>query len=168
MSPTAITLRALEPSDIDHLYKWENDDRVWFSSTNTRPLSRQTLQFYIDSINDIFTDKQIRLIIDFNGEPVGCIDLFDFDPLHQRAGVGIMIDTNFEGKGFASAALKELKKYAFSNLGLHQLYCGISENNNRSISLFTKNKFIHTGTKKGWLRMEKNWVDELFFQCFND
>ena len=168
MQPNKVNLRALEPSDLDILYRWENDDRIWFSSINTRPLSRQTLQLYIDSVNDIYTDKQVRLIIELEGKPVGCVDLFDFDPMHQRAGVGIMVDQNFEIRGLASLALLELKKYAFSQLGLHQLYCSIAQNNNRSISLFTKANFIHTGTKKSWLRIDKSWEDELFFQCFND
>jgi diamine N-acetyltransferase len=168
MQPNKVNLRALEPSDLDILYRWENDDRIWFSSINTRPLSRQTLQLYIDSVNDIYTDKQVRLIIELEGKPVGCVDLFDFDPMHQRAGVGIMVDQNFERRGLASLALLELKKYAFSQLGLHQLYCSIAQNNNRSTSLFTKANFIHTGTKKSWLRIDKSWEDELFFQCFND
>lgn len=168
MQPNKVNLRALEPSDLDILYRWENDDRIWFSSINTRPLSRQTLQLYIDSVNDIYTDKQVRLIIELDDKPVGCVDLFDFDPMHQRAGVGIMVDQNFEGQGLASLALAELKKYAFSQLGLHQLYCSIAQNNNRSISLFTNANFIHTGTKKSWLRIDKSWEDELFFQCFNN
>ena len=168
MNLKQVKLRALESSDLEDLYHWENDDRIWFSSSNTRPLSRQTLQLYIDSINDIYTDKQTRLIIDFEGVSVGCIDLFDFEPMHQRAGVGIMIDEKFEGQGLAVSALSELKKYAFSQLGLHQLFCSIANNNQRSISLFTNANFLHTGTKKSWLRINKSWEDELFFQCFND
>tara|TARA_R110002050_G_scaffold204327_2_gene339716 strand:+ start:23310 stop:23813 length:504 start_codon:yes stop_codon:yes gene_type:complete len=162
-----ITLRALEPSDINHLYRWENDERVWFSSATTRPLSIQTLQLYIDSVNDIYTDKQVRLIIESDGKAVGCVDLFDFEPLHQRAGVGIMMDEDFEGQGLAFLALKELLKYAFSQLGLHQLYCSIAAGNARSITLFEKAGFSQTGIKREWLRIDRQWQDELFFQCFN-
>ena len=162
-----VKLRAIEPTDLEWLYKWENDDRVWFSSATTRPLSRQLLQLYIDSVNDIYTDKQVRLIIETNGTPVGCVDLFDFEPLHQRAGVGIMVDTNSEGKGLALLALKELQNYAFNQLGLHQLYCNIASGNTRSIVLFEKANFEQTGIKKEWLRINKQWQDELFFQCFN-
>ncbi len=133
-----IKLRAIEPADLEKLYEWENDDRVWFSSATTRPLSRKLLQLYIDSVNDIYTDKQVRLIIEKNGTPVGCLDLFDFEPLHQRAGVGIMIDSDYEGKGFALLALSELQNYAFNQLGLHQLYCSIASGNSRSIALFEK------------------------------
>ena len=162
-----IHLRALEPSDLELLYKWENDERIWHSSSHTRPLSKQTLKWYIDSVNDIFTDKQLRLIIMHNQTPVGCIDLFDFDPLHQRACLGIMIDHQQEGQGYAKMAILEVKKYAFSQLGLHQLHANIAQNNQKSISLFTGTGFTHTSTKKEWLRFNKTWVDELFFQCFN-
>ena len=168
MSNTSVTLRALEPSDLDTLYRWENDDRLWLVSATTRPLSKQTLQFYIDSVNDIYTDKQVRLMIDYNGKSIGCIDLFEFDPLHQRAGVGIMIDTPFEGKGLASESLLALKKYAFEQLGLHQLFCNISENNTKSITLFAKANFTLCGTKKDWVRVKGKWQNELIFQCINN
>lgn len=163
-----VKLRALEPSDLDILYSWENDDRVWFSSSNTRPVSKQTLQFFIDSINDIYTDKQVRLVIEYENTPVGCVDLFDFEPLHQRAGVGIMIDENHEGKSLAHEALKELQNYAFNQLGLHQLYCNVSQNNERSIHLFNRSGFMHTATRKEWVKEGKNWYDQFIFQCFNN
>ncbi|UTW65540.1 GNAT family N-acetyltransferase [bacterium SCSIO 12643] len=163
-----VKLRALEPSDLDILYSWENDDRVWFSSSNTRPVSKQTLQFFIDSINDIYTDKQVRLVIEHENTPVGCVDLFDFEPLHQRAGVGIMIDENHEGKSLAHEALKELQNYAFNQLGLHQLYCNVSQNNERSIHLFNRSGFMHTATRKEWVKEGKNWYDQFIFQCFNN
>ena len=162
-----INLRALEPTDIELLYAWENDERVWFSSSTTRPLSKQTLGLYIDSVNDIYTDKQVRLIMEADHTPIGCVDLFDYDPLNQRAGVGIMVDVQFEGKGFALAGISALKEYAFQQLGLHQLYCNVASNNQRSITLFEKSGFHHTSTKKDWIRMGKTWQDELFFQCFN-
>lgn len=162
-----IELRALEPADLNLLYQWENDERVWFSSSTTRPLSKQTLQWYIDSVNDIYTDKQMRLIILHHETPVGCVDLFDFDPLHQRIGVGIMIAKNHEGLGYAQQAIQEVKKYAFTQLGIHQLFCQIAASNIRSIALFEKVGFVHSATKKEWLRINNTWNDELFFQCFN-
>lgn len=162
-----VTLRALEPSDLQYLYAWENDPRVWFHSSTTRPLSKQTLQLYIDSVEDIHTDKQVRLVIALDEKAIGCVDLFDYDPLHQRAAVGIMVDQEYEGKGHSKQAIILLKEYAFNQLGLHQLYCSIAQNNTRSIHLFENVGFTITGTKKEWLRNNKSWVDELTLQCFN-
>ena len=162
-----LILRAIEPTDLDKLYAWENDPRVWFHSSTTRPLSKHTLQLYIDSIGDIHTDKQVRLIFELNGESLGCVDLFEYDPLHQRAGIGIMIDQKHEGNGYAKAALALLKEYAFDQLGLHQLFCSISSDNPRSLGLFESVGFEITGTKKDWIRKNKLWMDEITLQCFN-
>lgn len=87
-----IHLRALEPEDVDVLYKWENNREIWHVSNTQTPFSRYVLeQFLVNAHEDIYTNKQLRLIISPNESdiPVGAIDLFDFDPYHLRAGIGI-------------------------------------------------------------------------------
>ncbi len=162
-----ITLRALEPSDIEVLYQWENNTDTWNVSSTQAPFSRFVLEQYIASAHqDIYSVKQLRLVIckDKN-EPVGCIDLFDFEPNHQRAGVGVLIaDKNERGKGYASEALKLLIDYCFSTLNLHQLYCNIATDNEASVLLFQKHGFQITGIKKQWVRDGEKFKDELLLQ----
>lgn len=162
-----IKLRPLEPEDIELLFEWENNMEVWELSNTQAPFSRFILKQYIEnSFRDIYESKQLRLIIeDLTGDAVGAIDLFDFEPYHQRAGVGILIhDKDQRQKGYASDALLLLCKYAVANLGLHQLYANIAEDNQASIRLFEKNGFVQCGIKKNWLRSVKGWRDELMFQ----
>jgi len=60
-----LKLRALEPSDIDLLYEWENNEKLWYLSNTITPFSRFTLEQYIlNSHQDIYTTKQLRLMID--------------------------------------------------------------------------------------------------------
>ena len=60
----SIVLRAMEPEDIDKLYLWENDPEVWIVSNTYIPFSKHFLsQFIINSQNDLFIDKQLRLMI---------------------------------------------------------------------------------------------------------
>src|SRR4051812_19242808 len=95
-----ILLRAIEPSDIELMYKWENETEVWNLSGTTSPFSRYTIDQYIQSTkHDIYTNKQLRLAIELlgpSGKTIGYIDLFDFDPQHRRAGVGILIGDKIE------------------------------------------------------------------------
>ena len=88
-----IRFRALEPEDIDLLFEWENDAEIWEISNTFEPFSKYILAKYIkDSQRDIYESKQIRMIIEtIDSKAVGAIDLFDFDPFHFRAGVGILI-----------------------------------------------------------------------------
>ena len=161
-----ITLRAIEPSDLEHIYAWENNPENWAVSYTYAPFSKDVLKAYIENAGqDIYTTRQLRLMIDLtengNTQTIGCVDLFDFEPRHQRAGVGILIGEHSNRKnGYASAALQQLISYAFTTLNLNQLFCNIAVDNSASLGLFTKHGFTITGTKKQWLQINNNWVDE--------
>lgn len=170
----SIVLRALEPEDIDLLYKWENDKNIWQVSNTLVPFSRYTLTKYIESSHvDIYQAKQLRLMIDVVEQDmhttVGTIDLFDFEPYHSRAGLGILIGEEAErGKGYAKAALLEVIDYAFETLNLNQLYCNIGLNNEVSLNLFTSIGFIGVGRKRKWNRTPDGFEDEVILQLFNE
>jgi diamine N-acetyltransferase len=162
-----ISLRALEPEDIDLLYKWENDTSNWQISHTTAPFSRFVLEQYIASSHeDIYQTKQLRLIIcNPEGSAIGSIDLFEFDPNHMRAGIGILIaEKEDRRQGYASEALKILSDYCFDTLNLHQIFCNITPDNQPSILLFRKHGFEITGIKKQWLRRGTSFSDELLLQ----
>ncbi len=170
----SIDLRALEPGDIDLLMKWENDRSLWHLSSTLAPYSRYILEKYIEtSAQDIYQTKQLRLMIDLvfeggNVECVGCIDLFDFDPYHLRAGVGILIaDASNRGAGYGKSALTKMIEYAFDYLHLHQLYCNISVSNEVSLALFEKAGFARAGLKKEWNRRNTGFEDEWFLQLIS-
>jgi diamine N-acetyltransferase len=166
-------LRAPEPADIEIIFRWENDTRIWHLSNTLTPYSRFAIeQFVLNADKDIFASKQMRLMIDWHSSgndttTVGSIDLFDFDPFHKRAGIGILIDESSRRRGFAFEALNLLINYCFNTLNLHQLYCNVEQTNLESINLFTKAGFTSCGVKKEWLLREGNWTDELMFQLIN-
>jgi diamine N-acetyltransferase len=163
-----ISLRAPEPTDIDFIFNLENDTTVWHVSNTTNPYSRYDIeQFVLNSHQDIYAAKQLRLMISFHEkplEPIGTIDLFDFNPLHRRAGVGILLTKEQRGKGYAGEALSLLCNYCFNTLNLHQLYCHISSDNKVSIQLFKKAGFEITGTCKDWTLAGNKWQDACFMQ----
>lgn len=164
------SLRAVEPSDIDLLYLWENNSSIWQLSNTLTPFSKHIIKQFIETAHqDIFQLKQLRLMIEKTNEKeiqtIGTIDLFDFDPLHKRAGIGILIaDTKDRKKGYASDALDILIKYCFQTLQLHQLYCNITEDNIESVKLFQSKEFQLIGTKKDWLIFPSGAKNELMFQ----
>ena len=162
-----ITLRALEPEDIDLLYEWENSEDNWAVSQTIAPFSKHTLAIYIrDSDRDIYEAKQLRMMITTQtGKTVGAIDLFDFDPLNLPVGIGILIhDPEDRSKGYATSALDLMVRYCFEKLGLHQIYANILTDNEESMKLFTKAGFQLIGTKKDWVRDGGIWKDEHLLQ----
>jgi len=163
-----ISLRALEPSDLDFLYELENDEVVWEVSNTTTPYSKFILKQYLDNAHrDIFDVKQLRLVITLASEKkaIGFIDLFDFEPKHRRVGVGIIIFSEKDrGKGYALQTLNLIGSYAFTHLNVHQLYANIAEDNKRSIELFQKAGFEKAGVKKDWIFSEGRFKNEWLFQ----
>lgn len=165
-----INLRAIEPTDLDFLYQIENDESFWEVSNTQKPFSKYLLQQYLENAQqDIYEAKQLRLVIeDRNETPVGLIDLFDFDPIHKRAGIGIVINQPFQDKGFARESLELLTKFAFTHLDLHQLFANITDDNTKSIILFEKLGFQKAGIKKDWIYSNSNFKNELIYQLIND
>lgn len=165
-----ITLRALEPEDIDLLYEWENNEEIWTISNTLAPFSKHTLALYIrNSDKDIYESRQLRMMIEIpDGKTVGAIDLFDFDPFHLRVGIGILVHRPEDrSKGVATAALNLMIRYCFEKLGLHQIYANILTDNEVSMKLFLKAGFVVTGTKKEWVRDGEMWKDEFLLQKLN-
>ena len=129
------------------------------------------LKKYLENAHqDIYEAKQVRMVIEeiSNNKTVGLIDLFDFNPQHKRAGIGIVINEPHQKAGFASDALSLMSRYCFEALDLHQLFANITSGNKHSITLFKKNNFILVGEKKDWILSNGAFKNELLFQLINE
>ncbi|MDR2221356.1 MAG: GNAT family N-acetyltransferase [Flavobacteriaceae bacterium] len=163
-----VYLRALEPDDLDFIYQIENDLSLWEVSNTQTPYSRFLIHQYLENAHqDIYEAKQLRLVIcSFEtGKTVGLIDLFDFDPKNERAGVGIVIQDNEDrNQGIGTDALSLVISYVQEHLFLKQLYANIAVGNIASERLFYKFGFELIGIKKAWTRVGKDYVDEAMYQ----
>lgn len=167
-----IVLRAVEPEDLEILYRWENSTVLWYHGNTLAPYSKLVLRQYInDSLEmDIYQSKQLRLMIDLVEEKVtiGTIDLYDIDAHNRRAGIGILIDDGYRRRGFAKQALELMSNYAFDFLYLHQIYAYIAQSNTNSISLFEKAGYQSVGILKDWLQRGEEFEDVYLSQLLND
>jgi diamine N-acetyltransferase len=107
------------------------------------------------------------IVIKESNEVAGTIDLYDFDPFHKRAGVGILIDEKFREQGYGLQALHILEEYSFNFLKIKQLYAIIPENNRSSIRLFSKAGYSEAGILKEWLSSGSIYENALIMQRIN-
>ncbi|SDI20059.1 GNAT family N-acetyltransferase [Winogradskyella thalassocola] len=166
-----IYLRALEPEDLDFVYRIENDTSLWELSDTQTPYSRFLIKQYLKNAQqDIFEAKQLRLAIcDSKDNTIGLIDVFEFDIKNKRAGIGILIqDEENRNQGYGKEALELLVNYCFETLHLHQVYANISESNLASLKLFETNGFQKIGLKKDWSFDGKIYTNEYILQRIND
>lgn len=163
-----ITLRAVEPTDVDYLFKEENNREIWHLSNTLIPFSKNTLRDYANSIHDLSAQKQFRFIIELSEvkKIIGMVDLFEYDAINERVGVGIVItDNEKRNEGYALEALSNVIKYAKHTLMLNQVFCSIHASNIVSIKLFEKLEFKKMGVRKNWYKKsDGSWEDELEYQ----
>jgi len=166
-----IYIRALEPNDLEFIYAMENDPSIWEVSNTQTPYSRFLIRQYLENAHqDIYEAKQLRLAIckDQDFPALGLIDLFDFDPKNNRAGVGIVIQgVENQNQKIGSEALHLLIQYSFYHLNLHQLYANIGTENEASKALFAKFGFQCIGVKKDWNLINGVYKDEAIYQLIN-
>ena len=145
-------LRAPEPEDLQWLYGIENDASLWYLGISKEPWSKKVLADYLASQpGNLQRDGQLRLLFVFNGETAGAIDLFDYDPVARKAGVGIVISEAFRGKGLGKKVLKAFESYCFRTLGLHSLYAHVPSNNDASLQLFEQCGYRMVGILEDWV-----------------
>ena len=163
-------LRALEPDDLDILYDTENDKSLWKYSNTSSPFSKHSLKKFIENSHlDIIEHKQVRLVLsDKNNLPFGFIDLFKYDMINKRAGVGVIIFEKYRSRGLGSISLDLIENYVKKYIPIHQLYANISSENIESIKLFEKHNYLKVGNKKDWIYYNNKYFDELLYQKILD
>tara|TARA_Y100000385_G_C13102628_1_gene645506 strand:- start:3637 stop:4146 length:510 start_codon:yes stop_codon:yes gene_type:complete len=166
MNLKEIHLRALEPEDIEILEKIENNSHYWNYSNQTEPFSRHILKKFINQQKqDIFEVRQKRFVIsNIQNKVFGFIDLFDYEPLHRRAGVGLFIIESFRNLGVGKQALKLVHIFTKKHLNINTLFANIGKENISSNHLFLSLGYRQVGLKKKWNFYEDAFHDEYLYQ----
>lgn len=164
-----IILRAAEPQDASTIYNWENDQNIWRVSETYMPYTMYQIEQFLINNTDLFATRQMRLMIEKKQDRkcIGIIDIYDFNPIHLRAGIGILIQKEYRKQGFASQAVKLLINYCFNVLILKQVYCLIDTQNIDSINLFKNLGFEQCALRKEWIKTPQGFINELEFQYIN-
>ncbi|MBD5191782.1 MAG: GNAT family N-acetyltransferase [Bacteroidales bacterium] len=168
LSDGTLRLRAPEPHDSELFYKWENNTELWDTGSTCAPFSKQLIDDYIANYNpDIFTTRQLRLMIEVeaSGNVAGAVDIYDFDPVSRRAGIGFIIDPEYRGNGYGSEALLLVEQYCRQRLYMKQLYAYAGVENHASIKTLENASFKRCGKLRRWICTGFNrFTDAFIFQ----
>lgn len=162
LSDEIISLSALEPSDIETLYEWENLSELWNTSATLAPYSRRNLARYIENYDaNPFTAGELRLMARLvsTGQPVGFVDLYGVEVRHRRAFIGILVAPSCQRCGYATRILALLERYSSRHLNLHQLLAVVPDYNIPSKSLFAKAGFSHVATLPDFICLHRDFAD---------
>lgn len=146
-----IVLRAVEPADVDDLYRLESMADVRRASWGECPLSRHLVWEYVSNYTaDICRDRQVRLVAEADGVFAGAVDITDYDPVNRRAMAGIAIMPEFRGRGLGREALEACVGFC-RGLNLRQVAAMVPVDNGPSMRLFRSCGFSQSGVLRRWL-----------------
>ena len=161
-----ISIRIAEPEDASQIYRWENDRNLWRVSETICPTSLFQIEQFLLGNSDLISNRQQRLMVLLDGVklPIGSIDLFDYDSINSRIGIGVLIENAYRGKGFATTALQLCLSFLFNDLMVHQVHCIVDVTNVESLHLFKKLGFMESGRRHDWIKTPEGYIDAVFFQ----
>lgn len=165
----------MEPGDIDFLYQMENREDTFPVGENRIPFSRDFLRrFVYASLSETLASTgQLRLLAcetpkadkkGFEMPPVGILDFFNYEPLHRRAEIGLLVCDKLRHRGLGEKMLTMACGYAQNRLNLHQLYAEVATVNQSCMKLFEKSGFETCGLRRQWLMQGGKWVDVSLWQ----
>ncbi|WP_433721870.1 GNAT family N-acetyltransferase [Actinoplanes sp. CA-051413] len=82
----------------------------------------------------------------------------------QSANLGYWVVATANGRGLATAAVREIARIAFADLKLHRIEAGALLHNAASQKVLARNGFIRFGTAPKYLKIAGEWQDHAMFQ----
>lgn len=114
-------------------------------------------------INIVDTWFQLVIIENDSHEIIGDLGIHFLDTEKKKVEIGITLDKNKQGKGFATEALKETINYIFNKLDKHRIIGSIDPKNSSSIRLLERVGFKKEAHFRESLLINGEWVDDLVY-----
>jgi [ribosomal protein S5]-alanine N-acetyltransferase len=109
--------------------------------------------------------KLPHVILGDAGQVVGRITLNGIvRSCFQSCSMGYWVGADHNGRGFATAAVRELVRVAFEELGLHRVQAETLLHNVRSQRVLERNGFVRYGMAPDYLKIAGRWQDHVMYQ----
>ena len=170
-----VYLRAPEPRDYQEWAEIRESSRnfltpwepTWAQDETSRGSYRFKLRRYMEDARD---DKAYALFV-FREEDdalVGGVTLSNIRRgVAQTASLGYWAGEAFASKGYTTAAVRAVVRYAFEDLDLHRVEAACQPDNAPSRRVLEKAGFAEEGMARAYLKINGGWRDHLLFAVVN-
>lgn len=172
MSERTLRLRRATPHDVDYLLALQAGPEVAPFLSAGRASTREELLVEVER-SLVEPEAFGRLLIETPCERewrlAGAIG---FERTNRRSCIarlgGLAIDPDFRGRGLGAAAIRELAKVLFGELGYHRLEVVTYGFNERAMAVVESAGFVREGVKRRAYRPAGEWVDAVEFGLLAD
>jgi RimJ/RimL family protein N-acetyltransferase len=159
MSDIRLRLRPHRAADLPNYVTWLNDpDVTEFTALESGNVTLEGEREWLARVSA--PDSPTRnWAIEADGRHIGNCALH----LHESgkmAGFGIIIgDKTQWGKGYGSAALREVLRIGFQEMNLHRIHLTALGGNTRALRCYEKSGFRHEGLRRRHYLKRGKWLD---------
>ena len=168
MSESLVRLRPITEADLPDYVRWFNDPEV------TQFLAMESGSFTLEGEREWLArisspeDRGRHWAIEVDGRHIGNCGLIP-DEAGQIAGFGIAIGEKAAwGKGYGTAAVREVLRIGFGEIGLHRIELNAFSPNARAIRCYEKCGFRHEGVKRQAFFKRGVWLDRVIMAILRE
>ena len=161
-----LVLRRYRPDDAEQLYEYLGKDPAMYKYSGWNPyatldMAKETVQRFIESYDD---ENSYSWVIDANGDDVvaGTIGAYDYE--NGRIEVGFSIVPGWQGRGYATEALKKVLEYLTENEGIPCVTAWCSAENIASKKVLEKTGMNLVRTETQGLIVGGKTYDKLIYE----
>ncbi|MDX3098105.1 GNAT family N-acetyltransferase [Streptomyces sp. ME19-03-3] len=156
-----VTLRPMEPSDAEALWRWNHDPEVmrWMDDGYAQPLAqvrRRMEERPRNAYGDVLHGIEVRE----DGRLIGVVRLRDAEPETACAELDIYLgEKEYWGRGLATDAMRTMCRYGFEKMRLHKISLTVVTENQAAHHVYRKVGFVEEGRLRQVFRRDGRWYD---------
>lgn len=158
----SILLRAIERDDLKLLHLWANNESIqrmlggWHFPTNMNDQNKWFENLSCNSLNQRF------IVENEANHPIGMANIININFKDGNAEIGLLLDGQFQGKGYGKKIVDAISDYAFFQLRLNRLETTIISINQPSLKLFLKKcGWKQEGILRSWYFRNGTYIDKI-------
>jgi RimJ/RimL family protein N-acetyltransferase len=158
-----ITLEYFTSNNFTQLMDWIKDEEAlmnWSGSLFSFPLTKESMEWYIEDVNDINNSDAFiyKAIETSTGNVMGHISLGGISKKNKAARISrVLVDPAAQGKGYCCQMVKAVLKIGFEDLQLHRICLGVYDFNKAAIRCYQKAGLLIEGTNRDCLLFKGQW-----------
>jgi RimJ/RimL family protein N-acetyltransferase len=165
-----LQLRPLTFADVTEAYwRWMNDTEVTrHLECRLQTHTLESLREYVSRFQNDPDNLLLAIVLKRGEHHIGNIKLGPVNWTHRFADVGLLIGAKeCWDQGYATEAIRLLRRYAFEEVGLHKLQAGCYDTNPGSARAFQKAGFVKEGHRRAQYLCEGGYVGQVLLGCIN-
>jgi RimJ/RimL family protein N-acetyltransferase len=156
----AVTLRAQADEDFEMLYRIAADLDSWEERGPAAP-APLTRAAYRQRLERTDPDAGVTFVVCVGERAVGRGNIFTEDPLARTAEVGMALAPEARGKGYGTAALRQIVEFGFERRNLRRLHLAVIASNAAAIACYRKAGFVEEGRRREHCWVRGHYEDEV-------